>query len=118
MMGTMLREESNMIMLTFLQPDGTRKEVAVTPGANLMLAATRAGVVGIEAECGGNCSCATCHVYVDPSLLGKLPAPDALEQEMLASIAAEHRATSRLSCQLRATEALNGTTFQVPDRQY
>ena len=74
-------------------------------------------VKGIDAECGGCLSCATCHVYVDGAWFEKLPAPDADEADMLGFVAAEQKPTSRLSCQLVLTGALDGIVVQIPPTQ-
>ena len=80
-------------------------------------AATGAGVPGIVAECGGSAMCATCHVYVDPAWADRLPVPLPNELEMLECTAAERRPTSRLSCQIKLTAAMQGLVVQVPERQ-
>jgi 2Fe-2S ferredoxin len=86
-------------------------------GSSLMRAAVDAGVAGIEAQCGGNLSCATCHCYVQQPWLDKLPAPSDDEALMLSNVAAERRANSRLSCQIRIEPTLEGLTVRFPDRQ-
>ena len=73
-------------------------------------------IEGSIAECGGACSCATCHVYGDEAWLARLPAPDALEDGMLDCVL-DRQANSRLSCQIRVTEDLDGITVRVPDSQ-
>ena len=86
-------------------------------GRSLMLTALHANVQGIDAECGGSCSCATCHVLVDPAWYPSLPPPDEVENEMLDFVATGRQPNSRLSCQICITAALDGLTVQVPDRQ-
>jgi ferredoxin, 2Fe-2S len=83
-----------------------------------MQGATRAGVEAIAADCGGSLTCATCHVYVDKAWTSKLPAPSADELSMLEMTAAPRLANSRLSCQLIATEALDGMVITLPETQY
>ena len=100
-----------------IQPDGTEKTVAVKEGTSVMHAAPGAGVDGIVAECGGSAMCATCHVYVDPGWIDKLPEPLANELEMLECTAAERKTNSRLSCQIKVTAALDGLLVRIPDRQ-
>jgi 2Fe-2S ferredoxin len=73
-------------------------------------------VAGIIAECGGACSCATCHVYVDPAWLPKLPAPAPIEDGMLDCVL-DRRPNSRLSCQIRIRDELDGITINVPESQ-
>ncbi len=82
-----------------------------------MQAAVDNGISGIVAECGGACACATCHVYIDPPDLGRMPAASLIEREMLDGVAAERRPESRLSCQIRLTDALDGLVVRVPERQ-
>ena len=71
-----------------------------------------------KADCGGTLSCATCHVYVDPAWVERLPQPDLTELELMEGVAAERRPNSRLSCQILLTEALDGLTLEVPARQF
>ena len=78
--------------------------------------AIRNGVPGIEAECGGACACATCHVYVDEAFMEVVGGPEAMEEDML-DFAYDVRPTSRLSCQIRVSEELDGLTVTVPERQ-
>ena len=106
-----------MPKVTFIHHDGNEETVEVRPGTSLMMAATQNGVDGIEAECGGCCMCATCHVYVDEAFLPKLAEPDELEQEMLEETADEAKPNSRLSCQIPVTEELDGLVVRLPERQ-
>jgi 2Fe-2S ferredoxin len=106
-----------MPTVIFESIDNTRREVEVAPGATLMLAAVRQGVEGIEADCGGTCSCATCHVYVDERFIDLLPPPDAQESEMLDFVAAERKPNSRLSCQIKVDPQLEGLLVRLPDKQ-
>jgi ferredoxin, 2Fe-2S len=82
-----------------------------------MQAATRHGVDGIVAECGGNAMCATCHVYVDESWIGRLTPMSADEDALLDGTAAERLSNSRLSCQIKLADALNGLVLRLPDKQ-
>jgi 2Fe-2S ferredoxin len=82
-----------------------------------MLGALLNNVPGIEAECGGACSCATCHVYVDERFLPKLPPMEDAENEMLTGVVAERRPNSRLSCQIPMRDELAGLRVQIPERQ-
>ena len=108
-----------MTSITFLSPSGTTlATVQAKPGESVMRAALRAGVEGIEAECGGSLTCATCHVYVRDDQVGLLPPPSDDEEGMLDYAAAERRKGSRLSCQLVASEDLPELTVQVPVTQY
>lgn len=103
--------------IEFVQPDGTRRKVAGDLGDSIMIAATEARVPGILARCGGSCNCATCHVRVAPEWLDALPAMSPYEDEMLHATEAERRPTSRLSCQIVLTAAMDGIVVHVPDRQ-
>lgn len=99
-----------MPTITFVEPDGTRREVSARPGESLMTAATRANVAGIIGECGGSAMCATCHCY---AVAGDLPAPDPLEAETIEFVARNATAVSRLTCQITATEGMDGVVMQV-----
>jgi 2Fe-2S ferredoxin len=79
--------------------------------------AVKNGVKGIVAECGGSCSCATCHVYVDEAFLGKVGEAGPLEDDMLDGTASERKATSRLSCQIKMSDALDGLTVTIAPEQ-
>jgi len=106
-----------MTKVIFLDSAGSRTEAEVDDESSVMELAVANDVEGVVAECGGNCSCATCHVYVDPGWFGRLPAMDEMEDEMLDGTAAERRPTSRLSCQIAIGDALDGLIVEVPDRQ-
>jgi 2Fe-2S ferredoxin len=103
--------------VTYIEPDGHTRTLEVASGSSVMRAAMDAAVQGIEAQCGGNCACATCHCYVQPPWLDKLPPPSDDERLMLTNVAAERRPNSRLSCQLIVQPALDGLTVEFPDRQ-
>ena len=106
-----------MPTVIYIQPDGVERRVDLAEGLSVMLGAIQNNVRGIDAECGGCLSCATCHVYVDPSDMDRLPPMAADEDELLSGVAAERRPTSRLSCQLPMTVALDGLVVQVPPTQ-
>ena len=105
-----------MPKVTYIQPGGVSKVVDVRAGTTAMEAAVDNDVAGIVAECGGACSCATCHVYVDPAWAAKLPPPDAQESGMLECVL-DRQGTSRLSCQIVLTPALDGLVLRVADEQ-
>ncbi len=105
-----------MTRLIFIQPDGTKLEAEGENGATVMEFAIRNRVAGIEAECGGACACATCHVYVDESWTGPIGEPAPMEEDML-DFAFDVRKNSRLSCQIKVVDALNGAIFHIPTRQ-
>lgn len=105
-----------MIKVTYIEPGGKVREIETEAGTTVMEAAVDNNVEGIIAECGGACSCATCHVYVDPEWAGKLSPPDSQEDGMLDCVI-ERRPTSRLSCQIQLNDTLDGITVTVPDEQ-
>ena len=105
-----------MVRVTFI--DNGEPTTLDTPiGVSLMKAAVQKGVAGIEAVCGGACSCATCHVYVDEKWLSKLPQKSEDEAEKL-EFAAGVQPNSRLSCQIEINDELDGLIVTVPDHQY
>ncbi|MGE0714015.1 MAG: 2Fe-2S iron-sulfur cluster-binding protein [Alphaproteobacteria bacterium] len=106
-----------MPRIVYFQPDGQRREVTVAAGTSIMMGAIQNNVRGIDADCGGCCSCATCHCYVDDVFLGLLTPPDENEEEMLGGTAAERRPNSRLGCQVPVTAELDGIIVRLPDRQ-
>jgi ferredoxin, 2Fe-2S len=103
--------------IVYVQPDGSRREVEASPGTSVMRTAVLNDVPGIVAECGGSLMCATCHVYVEPGDLQRVPPRSEEEDEMLEVTEAERRDTSRLSCQLTVEDALDGFTVHVPEAQ-
>lgn len=106
-----------MPIVIFELPDGTQRKVFAGSGTVLMQAAVSNSVDGIVAECGGNASCATCHVYVAEDRSELVGPPGDVEDEMLDFTAAERRPTSRLSCQVQLTDALDGLVVHVPEEQ-
>jgi 2Fe-2S ferredoxin len=105
-----------MAKITFIGADGRRYEVSAENGSTVMENAIRNGVPGIEAECGGACACATCHVYVDEAYRSVTGEPEPMEQDML-DFAYDVRPNSRLSCQIRVSDPLDGLVVTVPERQ-
>ncbi len=105
-----------MPRIIYITSDEQRFEVEAADGATVMETAIRAGVPGIEAECGGACSCATCHVYVDSSFAETLGGPGSMEADML-DFAWEAADNSRLSCQIKVSDALDGLVLRIPERQ-
>jgi 2Fe-2S ferredoxin len=104
--------------ITFILADGSEVGFEAPAGASLMQAATGMGVAGIVGECGGQARCATCHVYVDAAWAARLPRPRPDEEALLALTAAPRQPTSRLACQIRLTDEMQGLVVRVPDRQY
>jgi len=105
-----------MPRITYIGNDGERYEVEAENGTTVMENAIRNGVPGIEAECGGACACATCHVYVDDAFKEIVGEPEPMEEDML-DFAYDVRPNSRLSCQIRVRDELDGLTVTVPERQ-
>ena len=106
-----------MAKLTFIQKDGTRQEVEGQNGMTVMEAAVKNMVPGIDADCGGACACATCHVYVDEAFTAKVGKPSAMEQSML-DFAENVKENSRLSCQIKIRDDLDGLKVTTPESQH
>ena len=105
-----------MPKITYINHDGAQHTVEAEIGSTVMGTAVRNPVPGIEAECGGACACATCHVYVDEAWYGKVGSPEPMEEDML-DFAYDVRPTSRLSCQIKVKPDLDGLVVRVPERQ-
>ena len=106
-----------MVCITYVAPGGVESRVNVRQGDSLMLGAVMNNVRGVDGECGGCLSCATCHVYIDPEWIDRLAAADPMEAEMLESVSAERRPTSRLSCQIQVTPDMEGLRVELPETQ-
>lgn len=106
-----------MTRVVFIAPDGTRRDLDLQNGLTLMQGAVQNNVHEIVAECGGSCTCATCHVYIAPDDDARLPPASEIENDMLDCVVAERRPTSRLSCQIMVTSAIDGLTVHLPERQ-
>ena len=106
-----------MAKLTFIQKDGARQEVEGQNGMTVMEAAVKNMVPGIDADCGGACACATCHVYVEPDWMERVGPGNEMEEDML-DFAFDVRENSRLSCQIKITDAFDGLTVKVPEKQF
>lgn len=106
-----------MPKLTFISVDGTQRVVDGTVGESVMKAAVQNGVTGIVAECGGNCSCATCHVWVAADFVTVVGEPGDMEEDLLDLAVTDRRPGSRLSCQIAVTAALEGISFEIPPEQ-
>ena len=107
---------SFMPKLVFLTPEGERFEIDAPNGTTAMENAVKHDVPGIEAECGGACACATCHVYVDEAWTAKTGEPEPMEEDML-DFAYEPQPNSRLSCQIKMRDDLDGLVLTVPAQQ-
>ena len=105
-----------MVKITFIEHTGEKRTVEAEAGATVMETAIRNMVPGIEAECGGACACATCHVYVDEAWREKVGQPTPMEEDML-DFGYDVRENSRLSCQIRVTQELDGLVVMTPERQ-
>ena len=105
-----------MPKITYTDSSGKSRTVSADVGATVMETAIRNNVPGIEAECGGACACATCHVYVDEAWREKVGPPSAMEEDML-DFGYDVRPNSRLSCQIKVREDLDGLVVRTPERQ-
>lgn len=105
-----------MPKITYIENDGTEHVVDAETGSTVMETAIRSMVPGIEAECGGALACATCHVYVDDAWIDRTGTASEMEEDML-DFAFDVRPNSRLSCQIKVTEDLNGLVVRVPETQ-
>jgi 2Fe-2S ferredoxin len=106
-----------MPKVVFITLDGAQRVVDAQAGESVMAVAVRNGVPGIIGECGGNCSCATCHVYVADDFAAEVGGVGDMENDLLDLGVADRRETSRLSCQIKLTEAIDGLTVQIPEEQ-
>jgi 2Fe-2S ferredoxin len=116
MSGQAHSSRDHMPKITYIAHGGETFEVTAEVGSTVMENGIRAMVPGIEAECGGACACATCHVYVDDAFAEIVGGPSPMEEDML-DFAYDVRPTSRLSCQIKVSEALDGLVVRVPERQ-
>lgn len=105
-----------MTTVVYITHDGTRHEVDVADGTSLMKGAVNNGVPGIDADCGGQCACATCHVLVDEAWYGKLDAGSSIEKDMLEMMDAVSP-NSRLACQIVISPTLDGLVVGIPETQ-
>ena len=105
-----------MPKITYIEKNGTEHVVEAESGLSVMEAAVKNMVPGIDADCGGACACATCHVYVDPAWLDKVGKPQTMEESML-DFAYEPKENSRLSCQIQISAALDGLVVRLPEFQ-
>jgi 2Fe-2S ferredoxin len=106
-----------MPKVVYVSASGQAREVDVPIGTTVMAAALKNGIDGIVAECGGVCMCSTCHVFVDEEYFGRLPPAQDTEESVLEISAEQRRPNSRLSCQIKVTEDLDGLIVRLPGRQ-
>ena len=105
-----------MTKITFIDFEGTARTVDGENGSTVMETAIKNGVPGIEAECGGACACSTCHVYIEEAWREKVGEPSPMEEDML-DFAYDVKPNSRLSCQMKVSDELDGLTVRTPERQ-
>ena len=106
-----------MPKITYIDASGTQRTVDAEPGSTVMETAIRNNIPGIEAECGGACACATCHVYVQEPWLEKTGEKSAMEESML-DFAEGVEDNSRLSCQIKVSDDLDGLVVRMPESQH
>ena len=106
-----------MAKITYIEFGGKEHIVEVKNGLTVMEGARDNNIPGIEADCGGACACSTCHVYVDAAWFDKLPAIDPMEEDMLDFAYEPQAGASRLTCQLKVSDALDGLIVRMPEKQ-
>ena len=106
-----------MAKITYVEFNGTEHVIDVPTGLTVMEGARDNGVPGIEADCGGACACSTCHAYIAPDWVEKLPAREAMEEDMLDFAYEPDPLRSRLTCQIKVTDDLDGLKVHLPERQ-
>ncbi len=106
-----------MPSVTYIEADGKEHKVDVAPGLSLMEGAVNNLVPGIDADCGGACACATCHIYIEPDWHGKTGTRNEMEQSML-DFAEGIKDNSRLACQIKVTDELDGIVVRLPVAQF
>lgn len=106
-----------MPQITYIDSDGNKHQVELPLGATIMEGAVQNDIKGIIAECGGSCMCATCHCYISEEYLDKLPEMEEEEDEMLEGAVAPRTGRSRLGCQVRISNALDGLVVEIPQEQ-
>jgi 2Fe-2S ferredoxin len=104
--------------VTYIEFDGTSHTIDLEEGASLMSGAVANGIPGIDADCGGSCACATCHVHVDSAWAATTGGPASEAEAELLQLAPEVRETSRLSCQIKMRAELDGIVVHLPEAQH
>lgn len=112
-----LQERLTMITINFINSKGIQKSVNAVEGETLMECAKKNDIYEIEADCGGGCSCATCHVYIEKEWINKIKEPSEMEEDML-DFALNVKDNSRLSCQIKLESDLDGLTVRTPETQF
>ena len=115
--GAQQDRDARMAKITYVEHSGKEHVVNVANGLTVMEGARDNGIPGIEADCGGACACSTCHVYVDAAWVDRLPKKDAMEEDMLDFAWQPDPARSRLTCQIKVTDAIDGLRVQMPQKQ-
>ena len=105
-----------MAKITYIEHNGKTHEIEVANGLSVMEGAVQNNIPGIDADCGGSCACATCHVYVDEKWFDKLPKKESAEEDML-DMANEPNKFSRFTCQITITDELDGLVVKMPSKQ-
>ena len=106
-----------MAKITYVDHEGNERVVEATNGESVMETAIKNSIPGIDADCGGACACATCHVYIDDDFMEKVGQPEDMEQSML-DFAENVQANSRLSCQISVSDDLDGLKVTTPESQH
>jgi len=105
-----------MPKITYIEHNGKSHTLEVENGLTIMEGAIQNNIPGIDADCGGGCACATCHVYVDEKWFNKLQKKENAEQDMI-DVAFEPKSFSRLSCQIIVSDELDGLVVKMPSKQ-
>lgn len=106
-----------MIKVTYIEHTGNQISVELNDGESVMEAALKSNLSGIDADCGGSCSCATCHIHVDPIWMSKLPEASSIEKDIL-TFANDVNEYSRLSCQIKASPSIDGLVVHIPKSEW
>ena len=105
-----------MPKITYIEHNGKSHDIDVANGLTVMEGAVQNNIPGIDADCGGSCACATCHVYVKEEWFDKIPKIESAEEDML-DMAFEPKKMSRLSCQITVSDSLDGLVVKMPSKQ-
>ena len=105
-----------MPKITYIEHNGKSHEIDVANGLTVMEGAVQNNIPGIDADCGGSCACATCHVYIKEEWFDKIPKKENAEEDML-DMAFEPKKMSRLSCQITVSDSLDGLVVKMPSKQ-
>lgn len=116
-LGNWISKGHVMAKITYIEHGGTEHVVEVATGLTVMEGARDNNIPGIEADCGGACACSTCHVYVAEDWVEKVPAKDPMEEDMLDFAYQPDPTRSRLTCQIKVTDDLDGLVVQMPEKQ-